>query len=134
MYGLLVVEVLGISNVETEEIGQLSGRIDLSLPGILALTQHGSGHNIVAVLGGDEVGGLEEDGGTVSERKGLPGGLCGQGGIDSLGNVGVGRGVVRSHGGGVIRGVDLRRQSRAGNLGIVSKQTTFAYTSLTDGF
>ena len=67
MNGLRSVEILSVLDTETEEVAQLGGGVDLSLPGVLALTVHGQGHDIVAVLGGDQVGRLEEDAGTFSK-------------------------------------------------------------------
>jgi hypothetical protein len=47
---LLRVQLLCILDVESEEVDQLGGGIDLGLPGILALAQHGGRHDMVAVL------------------------------------------------------------------------------------
>lgn len=114
--GLLSVQLLGVGNAEAEEISQLSGGVDLGLPGILALAKHGGGHDIIAVLGGDQVGSLEKDGSTIRKGKSLPLGLGSQGGFDSLGNIGRCRGVVRSDGRGVIGRVKLLRQARSLDL------------------
>jgi len=72
VYGLLCVEVLRVLHVEPQEIAQLRRGVDLRLPCVLALAQHSGGHDIVAVLGADKVGCLEEDGGTVGEGHVLP--------------------------------------------------------------
>lgn len=66
--GLLGVHILSILDAEAEEVAQLGGGIDLGLPGVFALPMHGQRHNIITVLGSDQVGGLEEDTGTVGER------------------------------------------------------------------
>jgi hypothetical protein len=42
------------------------------LPGVLALAVHGQCHNIVAVLGRNEVGGLEENAGTLRKGSSSP--------------------------------------------------------------
>lgn len=82
--GLDLVDVLGVIAVEAEEISEFSGGVNLGLPGVLALTKHGGGHELVPVLGGDEVSGLEEDGGTVVEGHGLPCVTGGEGALDGL--------------------------------------------------
>lgn len=72
MNRLLSVQVLSVLDTETEEVAQLGGGVNFGLPGVLALTVHGQGHDIVAVLGGNQVGRLEEDAGTFSKRSGSP--------------------------------------------------------------
>jgi hypothetical protein len=69
-------------DVEAKEVSQLSGGVDLGLPSVLALAEHGSGHDVVSVLGGDEVGSLEEDGSSVVEGESLPGGLGSQSSVN----------------------------------------------------
>lgn len=107
VHGLGAVQLLSVVDVEAEEVSKLGSRVDLGLPGVLALAEHGRGHDFVAVLGGDEVGGLEEDGSSVGKGERLPGGLGREGGVNGLGDIGGGRGVVRGDGGGVVGGVDL---------------------------
>lgn len=107
MLGLGVVELLSIVNVEAEEVSQLGGRVDLGLPGVLALAEHGGGHNLIAVLCRDEVGGLEKDGGAVGKGERLPGWLGGESSIDGGRDVSVGGGVVRCDGCGVVSRIDL---------------------------
>ena len=116
MDGLLSIQLLGVVDVEAEEVSQLGGRIDLGLPGILALAKHGDGHDVVAVLGGDEVGRLEEDGSSVGEGEGFPGWLGGQGGVDGLGDVRRSGCIVRCHRAGVVRRVQLLGDRRCLNL------------------
>ncbi len=82
MSWLLAVQLLGVLDVEAKEIAEFRGSIDLSLPGILALTEHRRRHEVVSVLGAYQVGGLQEYSGTVHEGKGLPRRLCGEGGVD----------------------------------------------------
>jgi hypothetical protein len=69
---LLSIELLGILHTEAEEVNELSSRVNLGLPGVLALAVHGQSHDIIAVLGRNKVGGLEEDTGTLSEGSGSP--------------------------------------------------------------
>jgi hypothetical protein len=69
---LLSIDLLSILHTEAEEVNQLSGRVNLSLPGVLALAVHGQCHDIITVLGRNEVGSLEEDAGTLSEGSGSP--------------------------------------------------------------
>lgn len=69
---LLRIELLGILHAEAEEVNQLSSRVNLSLPGVLSLAMHGQGHDIVAVLGRNEVSGLEEDTSPLREGSGSP--------------------------------------------------------------
>jgi hypothetical protein len=109
--GLDAVELLSVVNVEAEEISQLSGSIDLSLPSVLALAEHGSGHDVVTVLGVDQVGSREEDGSTVGEGKSLPGGLGGQSSVNGGRDIGRGGSVVRSDGGGMVGRVLLLGES-----------------------
>jgi hypothetical protein len=52
------------------------------LPSVLALAEHGSGHDVVAVLGGDQVSSLEEDSSSVGKGEGLPGGLGSQSSVN----------------------------------------------------
>jgi hypothetical protein len=69
---LLSIDLLSILNTEAEEVNELSSRVNLGLPGVLALAVHGQSHDIITVLGRNEVGGLEEDAGTLSEGSGSP--------------------------------------------------------------
>ena len=66
------VHVLDVLDTKSQEIRELGGSVNHGLPSVLALTEHGSGHELVPVLAGDEVSGLEEDGGTVGEGCLLP--------------------------------------------------------------
>lgn len=72
VHGLLRVQIFSILDTKAEEVNQLRCGVDLCLPGILALAVHSEGHHIVAVLCGDQVGGLEENAGAISERSGGP--------------------------------------------------------------
>lgn len=69
---LLSIDLFSILHTEAEEVNKLSSRVNLRLPGVLALTVHGQSHDIIAVLGRNEVGGLEEDAGALSEGSGSP--------------------------------------------------------------
>lgn len=88
MNGLLSVQLLSILNVEAEEVAQFCRGVDFCLPCVLALTEHGRGHDLVAVFSTDEVGGFEEDGGAVVEGEGFPCWFGGEGGGDGGGDVG----------------------------------------------
>lgn len=114
--GLGVVELLSVVDVESEEISQLSSRVDLSLPSVLALAQHGGGHDIVTVFARDEVGSLEEDGRTVGEGESLPRRLGRESRINGLGNIGGGGSVVGGDGGSVVGRVDLLGEGRGLDL------------------
>jgi hypothetical protein len=48
---LLSIKLLGVLHTEAEEVNELGSRVNLSLPGVLALAVHGQSHDIVAVLG-----------------------------------------------------------------------------------
>ena len=72
MHGLLSIQFFRILNIEPQEIGQLGGSVDFGLPCGFALAQHGKGDDLVAVFGGDEVCGFEEDGSAVGEGEGRP--------------------------------------------------------------
>lgn len=69
---LLGVDILSILHTEAEEVNKLSSRVNLGLPGVLALAVHGQSHDIIAVLGRNKVGGLEEDAGALSKGSGSP--------------------------------------------------------------
>lgn len=105
-WGLNSVHVLDVLDTESQEISELGSRVNLGLPSVLALTEHGGGHKFVPVLAGDEVGSLEEDGGTVGPWELLPSVLGGKsvldGALDHLGSGSVVRGevvgVVMGHG------------------------------------
>lgn len=109
--GLDAVELLSVVDVEAEEVSQLSSGIDLSLPSVLALAEHSSGHDVVTVLGGDQVGGLEEDGSSVGEGEGLPSRLGSQSSVNGGRDIGSGGSVVRGDGGGMIGRVLLLGES-----------------------
>lgn len=70
--GLVGICVLCVLDVEAEEVAQLGRGVDFCLVGVLSLARHGRGHDLVSVLGADQVGCLEEDGGTVCEGEVLP--------------------------------------------------------------
>lgn len=113
---LLGEELLGVVDVEAEEISQLGGGVNLGLPCILALAQDRGGHDLIAILVGDEVSGLEEDGGTVGEGESLPCGLGSQSCVDGLVDIGGSGSVVVGDLLGVVRGVELVRNSRGLDL------------------
>ena len=71
-------ELLDVLYTEPEEIGHFGGSVNLGLPGVLSLSEHGGGHQFKPVLATDKVGGLEEDGSLVSPRHVLPSLLGGQ--------------------------------------------------------
>jgi hypothetical protein len=105
------VELLSIVDVEAEEVSQLSGGIDLSLPSVLALAEHGSSHDVVTVLGGDQIGSLEEDGGSVGEGERLPSRLGSQSSVNGGRDICSGGSVVRGNGGGMVGRVLLLGES-----------------------
>ena len=88
MDGLLSVQILRVLDVEAEEVAQFGRGVDFGLPCVLALAQHGRGHDFEAVFAGDQVGGFEEDGGAGGEGEGFPCWLCGEGGGDGVGDGG----------------------------------------------
>ena len=57
---LLGIQVLSVLDTKAQKVAQLSSRINFSLEGILSLAVHGQGHDIVPVLGRDEISGFEE--------------------------------------------------------------------------
>lgn len=59
---LLGVQFLDILDTESEKVCQLGSRVNLRLPCVLSLTEHGCCHELVSVLAGNQVGCLEEDG------------------------------------------------------------------------
>lgn len=72
VFWLLGVELFSILDVESQEISQLSSGVNLSLPCVLALAEHGGSHDFIAVFCGDQVSSLEEDGGTVNKGERFP--------------------------------------------------------------
>ena len=112
VHRLVVIELFSIVNVESEEISELSSRIDLSLPSVLALAEHGGGHDIVTVLGRDEIGSLEEDSSSIGKRERLPSRLGRKSSINGLGDISGGCGVVGGDGGSMVSGVDLLGNGR----------------------
>ena len=101
------VHVLNVLDTEAEEVGQLSSGIDFGLPGVLALAEHGSGHELVAVLAGDKVGGLQEDSGAVGPRHLLPLGLGSESVVNGTGDNLGGSSVVGAEVVGVVVGHGL---------------------------
>lgn len=79
---LLGIEILGILDTKTQEVTQLGGGVDLSLESILSLTVHGQSHDVVTVLGRDEIRSLEEDAGPLRKGSRSPGLTGSQGGIN----------------------------------------------------
>ena len=82
MNRLLGIEILGILDTKAQKVTQFGSGIDLSLESIFTLTVHGQGHDVVTVLGRDEVRSLEEDTGPLREGSGSPGLTGSQGGIN----------------------------------------------------
>lgn len=112
-----------------QEITQLCRCIDLRLPCILALPNHGCRHDVISVLGGNEVCCLEEDGRAVRKRETLPCCFCCQSFIYGLVDVrraGVG---VLCDNIGMGRGIVLRKDRGIGDLFLVSI-LSFYFTSL----
>ena len=75
-------DLAGEVHVEAPEVDQLAGRVDLGLVGRLALAQHRRGVDPGAPRPGEQVGGLEQDGGAVVEGQVAPGRGGGDGGVD----------------------------------------------------
>src|SRR5262249_50272377 len=87
---LLLVNPLGVVDVEPEEVDELAGAVDLRLEGRLALSQHGGRVEALAMAGGQKVGGPEEYRGAVLESPVAPVTLC----VHRGGNGGIDRGLV----------------------------------------
>ena len=81
---LLAEDLLRVVGIEAPEVDQLAGAVDLGLEGVLALAEHGRRVEDLAVAAGQQLGGLQQDGRPVLERRGRPvllgllGGLDGQ--------------------------------------------------------
>ncbi len=69
---LLGGDLLGVVDVEPPEVDQLAGRVDLGLERGLGLAEHGRGVETLAPRAGEQLGGLEQDGGALVERQGAP--------------------------------------------------------------
>lgn len=80
---LLGVEFLDVLDAESEKVCQLGSRVDFRLPRVLSLAEHGSRHELVSILAGNEVGCLEEDGGLVIPGHVFPFSLGGERALDS---------------------------------------------------
>lgn len=54
------------------KLTHLSGSINLSLPSVLALTEHGGCNELVAILTTNKLRSAEKDGGPIIPRQGFP--------------------------------------------------------------
>lgn len=72
VHRLVSVCFLSVLDVESEEITQFRRSIDLGLPCILSLSDHGCSHDVISVLGRNQICCLEEDSSAVGERKVRP--------------------------------------------------------------
>lgn len=66
--GLPLQQLSGVVAVQTEEVCQLGGGVNFTLPDVLALAKHGGCNELISVLSRDQLGCLLEDGGLVDER------------------------------------------------------------------
>ena len=80
--GLNFVQLLGVVNVVTDKVGELTGGVDFSLIGGLALAQHGGGVELCPPGTGQQVAGLHEDGCSVLPGHIGPGALGGHDRLD----------------------------------------------------
>ena len=69
---LLGGDLLGVVDVEPQEVDQLARRVDLRLERGLRLAEHGRGVETLAPRAREQLGGLEQDGGALVERQGAP--------------------------------------------------------------
>ena len=83
-FGLLLVDLLGVGRVETQEVDQFAGRVDLGLEHGLAAVQHGAGVHQGAVFHGQQIGRLQENGHPLFPAEGLPVRLRGHGCVDGF--------------------------------------------------
>lgn len=97
--GLLSIDLLGVLDSKAEEIDEFCGRVNLRLPGVLALAVHGQSHDIVTVLGRDQIGSLQEDAGALRKGGISPRLACGESGVNGSLNIGLGGVGVSSNGG-----------------------------------
>ena len=67
--GLVAVNLAGIVGVVAQEVDQLAGTVNLGLHGGLALAEHGSGVDKIAILAADERGNLHHHAGAVDPRR-----------------------------------------------------------------
>ena len=94
----------------------LSGRVNLSLPRVLALAKHRRRQKLVAVLPAHEVRRLEEDGGAIVPRQGFPFFLRSERAIDGSGDRRLVRFMVRAEVFRVVRGERLLRELASPDL------------------
>ena len=98
----------GEFDVETPEVDQLAGRVDLGLIGGLRLTQHRRGGQLLPPRAGQQVGGPQDDSGPFVERCRRPRIFGGHGRFHRRGGVGViGVGQRAEHGAVVVRLHDI---------------------------
>lgn len=104
-----------------EEITQLSRSVNFCLPCVLSLSDHGSSHDVISVLGRNQIRCLQEDGSAVGERKVCPCFLSSKSRVNGLVDVfGASVGVFCDYVG--VRGrVVLRKDGRVGDLKPVSR-------------
>ncbi len=87
------------------------------MPCVLSLAENRRCHELVAVLPAHKVCSFEENGSAIVPGKGLPVLLRGEGAIDSSGNGGLIRFVVRAEVVGMVGGEGLLRELAGLNLG-----------------
>jgi hypothetical protein len=80
---MTLVRILGLCDHTTTHLGR---SVDLRLPRVLALAEHGGRKELVAVLAADKVCRLEEDGGAVVPRERLPCALSRERAVDRGGD------------------------------------------------
>src|SRR5574343_39728 len=82
--GLLTIDLAQKMYVESKKVDDLAGGIDLSLKGILALSQHGGSIHIGTIFGSDQISCFQEDAGTVFPAHGGPAFFGSESCFDSL--------------------------------------------------
>ena len=103
LWWLLRIKFFHKFHSETEEVGKLKDRglvdawrgdcnklldlcrrIDFSLPSVLTLSEHCSGHEPIPILSANQICGFKENSCSVVPREGLPLFLCSKGTVDSI--------------------------------------------------
>lgn len=94
---LLCIQILGVLNIEPQEVTEFRSSINLRLPSILSLSHHRRSHQLITILGTDQICSFEENSRSVSKRHRLPSRLGGKGGFDGFRYIGAAGVVVSTH-------------------------------------
>ncbi len=104
---LLCIQILGVLNIEPQEVTEFRSSVNLRLPSILSLSHHRRNHQLITILGTDQICSFEENSSSVSKRHRLPSRLGGKGGFDGFRHIGAAGIVVSTHSISMVGGISL---------------------------